>query len=322
MLDTYAATIDDIRGAAKRIAPYAHCTPVLTCSALNKLSGCELFFKCENFQKVGAFKFRGACNAIMQLTDAQAATGVVTHSSGNHAQAIALAAKLRGMDAHIVMPNNASRIKKEAVRGYGARIIECEPNTAARHTTADAVVEETGGVLIPPYDHPHIIAGQGTAALELLDAESDLDIIIAPIGGGGLMSGTCITAKALRPNITIIGAEPVGADDAARSLAADELIPIDTPDTICDGLLTSLGDMTWAIIRDHVTAILTADDDRVVQAMRLIWSRMKIIVETNSALALAIILSDEFRKLRADRNAQRVGVILTGGNVDLDNLPW
>lgn len=322
MLETYAATIDDIRAAARRIAPHAHRTPVLTCTAIDDIAGCSLHFKCENFQKVGAFKFRGACNAVMKLPDEIARRGVVTHSSGNHAQAIALAARLRGIDAHIVMPNNASRIKKDAVRGYGGRIVECEPNTAARHGTADRVVQETGGVLIPPYDHPDIIAGQGTAALELLEDAPDLDAVVAPIGGGGLMSGTSIAAKAINPDITIIGAEPTGADDAARSLAAGELIPIDTPNTICDGLLTSLGELTWRIIRDHVSEIITADDDATIEAMRLIWSRMKILIETNSALALAIILSDEFQALREQYSARRIGVILTGGNVDLDNLPW
>lgn len=323
---TYAATLDDVRAAAERIEPYAHRTPVLTCSTIDGMCGIEgvrLHFKCEPFQKVGAFKFRGACNAIMKLPDDEAQRGVVTHSSGNHAQAIALAAKLRGIAAHIVMSNNASRIKKDAVRGYGGRIVECEPNTASRHGTADRVAQETGAVLIPPYDHPDIIAGQGTAALELLEDVPELDAIIAPIGGGGLMSGTCIASKSIKPEIVVIGAEPSGADDAARSLAARKLIAMDNPDTICDGLLTSLGALTWPIIRDHVATIVTSDDRRVVETMRLVWSRMKVIIEPSSAVAVAAALATDLRKLSDEHGGMRnIGVILTGGNVDLDRLPW
>jgi len=323
---TYAATLDDVRAAAERIRPFAHRTPVLMCSTIDGMCGIEgvtLHFKCEPFQKVGAFKFRGACNAVMKLPDDQAQRGVVTHSSGNHAQAIALAAKLRGIPAHIVMPNNASAIKKSAVRGYGGRIVECEPNTESRHGTADRVAQETGAVLIPPYDHPDIIAGQGTAALELLEHVPDLDAIIAPIGGGGLMSGTCIASKAIKPGITIVGGEPKGADDAARSLAAGELIPMEQPDTICDGLLTSMGALTWPIIRDHVTSIITSSDERVIEMMRLVWTRMKVLIEPSCAVAVAAALSDAFKALSDERGGFRhVGIILTGGNVDLDRLPW
>lgn len=323
MLNTYAASLNDIKDAAERIAPYAHRTPVMTCSALNELAGCELFFKCEPLQKVGAFKFRGACNAIMKLSNEIARRGVVTHSSGNHAQAIALAAKLRGIQAHIVMPNNASKIKKAAVEGYGGIVIECEPNTHARHSTADRVTKETGGTLIPPYNHPDIIAGQGTAALELLEDIPNLDAIIAPIGGGGLMSGTSIAARSHNPKITIIGAEPTGADDAARSLAAGQLLDMEKPNTICDGLLTGMGDLTWPIIRDHVRTIITADDEEVIKAMRLVWMRMKLIIEPSSAVAVAAALSKSFRNLQSETGPLgRVGIILTGGNVDLDRLPW
>lgn len=323
MLATYAASLSDIKAAAQRIKPYAHRTPVLTCSAISDLAGCELFFKCEPFQKVGAFKFRGACNAVMKLPDEQAKRGVVTHSSGNHAQAIALAAKLRGIDAHIVMPNNASKIKKAAVQGYGGNVIECEPNTHSRHSTADRVAKETGATLIPPYNHPDIIAGQGTAALELLENIPNLDAIIAPVGGGGLMSGTCIAAKSINPDITIIGAEPTGADDAARSLAAGRIIEMEKPNTICDGLLTSMGELTWPIIRDHVRTIITSDDKKVIEAMRLVWMRMKVIIEPSSAVAVAAVFSDAFENLqRESGKLQRVGVILSGGNVDLDRLPW
>jgi len=248
-------TLDTVRQAAKCIEPYAHRTPVMTCAALDERAGRRVFFKCENFQKIGAFKFRGACNAVMNLADDVAARGVVTHSSGNHAQALALAAKLRGIEAHIVMPSSASPVKRAAVEGYGGTVYVCEPNERARQQRAEELVAETGGTLIPPFDHPHVIAGQGTATLELLDEVGTLDAIVAPIGGGGLMSGTCVAAKGIDPSIRLFGAEPAGADDAARSLAAGKLIPQTGPDTICDGLLTSLGELTWSIIRDHVEAI-------------------------------------------------------------------
>ncbi|MHC5022916.1 MAG: pyridoxal-phosphate dependent enzyme [Planctomycetota bacterium] len=316
---TYAADLDDVRAAAARIAAHAHRTPVLTCATLDDLAGRSLFFKCENFQRVGAFKFRGACNAIMGLSDALASRGVVTHSSGNHAQALALAARLRGIDAHIVMPRNAPGVKRRAVEGYGATVYECEPTLAARESVTEDVIAHTGATLIPPYDHPAIIAGQGTVALELMEQAPDLDAIIAPIGGGGLISGISIAATGLRPDIRIIGAEPAGADDAARSLAAGELIPQTDPRTICDGLLTSLGSKTWPIIRDHVERIVTVTDEQVIEAMRLIWERLKVIVETNCATTLAAALSDDVRSLDG---LERIGLVLTGGNVDLDHLPW
>lgn len=315
----YAADLNDIRDAVKRIAPFARRTPVMTSQALDAMAGRKILFKCEMFQRVGAFKFRGACNAIMKLPKDVAARGVVTHSSGNHAQAVALASKLRGIEAHIVMPKNSSAVKVRAVEGYGAAIYLCEPSTSAREGTAAEVAARTGATLIPPYNHPDIIAGQGTAALELLEERPDLDAIIAPVGGGGLMSGTCIASRGLKPDIRIIGAEPRGADDAARSLAAGKLIPQTAPDTIADGLLTSLGELTWAILRDHVERIITVSDEQIITAMRLVWERMKIIVEPSAATAVAVTLSDEFRALKG---LEAVGVILSGGNVDLDKLPW
>ncbi len=316
---TYVADLAAVGEAARRIAPYAHRTPVLTSGTLDDLARRRLFFKCENFQKVGAFKFRGACNAVMKLPDDQAARGVVTHSSGNHAQAIALACRLRGIEAHIVMPNNAMAVKREAVAGYGGHIYLCEPTPEGRHGMGLQVQRTTGAVLIPPFDHPDIIAGQGTAALELLDEQPDLDAIIAPVGGGGLMSGTCIAATGIKPDIGLFAAEPAGADDAARSLAAGRLIPQTGPDTICDGLLTSLGEQTWPIIRDHVRRVITPTDEQTIAAMRLVWERMKIIIEPSAAVAVAAVLTDEFKSLPG---LDRVGVIISGGNVALDRLPW
>jgi threonine dehydratase len=318
---SYAATIDDIREAAARIAPYAHRTPVMTSKTLDVMVGRSLFFKCEMFQRVGAFKFRGACNAIMKLPEEVAQRGVVTHSSGNHAQAVALTAKLRRIDSHIVMPKTSAAVKIRAVKAYGAQIHLCEPNTASRESTAQEVCQSTGATLIPSYNDPDVIAGQGTATLELLADHPDLDAIIAPIGGGGLMSGTCIAAKGVRRDIHIIGAEPKGADDAARSLAAGQLIPQTNPQTIADGLLTSLGELTWAIVRDHVERIITVSDEQIIAAMRLVWERMKIIVEPSAAVAVAVALSDDFKAIPRDE-ISRVGIILSGGNVDLDRLPW
>ena len=318
-MTTYAADITDVREAARRIAGVAHRTPVHTCTTLNTLAGCELFFKCEQFQKVGAFKFRGACNAVLQLDDTTAKRGVVTHSSGNHAQALALAARLRDIPARIVMPNNATPVKRRAVEGYGARVITCAPTQAAREGTTATVLKDAGGTLIPPYNHPHIIAGQGTAALELLEEVADLDAIVAPVGGGGLLAGTAVTARGLDPTLVVIGAEPLGADDAARSKAAGELIPQTEPKTIADGLLTSLGDLTFPIIRDQVEAIVTVREEEIIAAMRLLWERAKLLVEPSSAVALAAVLTADFK---ARPGLHRVGVILSGGNVNLDKLPW
>jgi threonine dehydratase len=305
----------DVRAAARRIAPHARRTPVMTSAALDRLSRLSLFFKCENFQRAGAFKFRGACNAVMKLPDEVAVRGVVTHSSGNHAQALALAARLRGIAADVVMPRNASPVKIRATGDYGARIHFCEPDQPSREGTAAAVVADTGGMLIPPYDHPDIVAGQGTAAMELLDEIAGLDSIIAPVGGGGLLSGTAIAARALSPAIRVFGAEPLGADDAARSLAAGMLLPQTAPDTVADGLLTGLSALTFSIIRSHVERIVTVDEQAIIAAMRLVWERMKIIIEPSSAVAVAAVLSEEF-----PADAARVGVILSGGNVDFERF--
>ncbi len=315
----YAVDISAVREAAKRIEPYVHHTPVMTSRSLDEQAGRALFFKCENLQKVGAFKMRGAANAVMKLADDVAARGVVTHSSGNFAQALALAAQLRGIAAHIVMPRTAPSVKRAAVEGYGATIYPCEPTLQARETTAAQVIEQTGGTLLHPFNHPDVIAGQGTCGLELLDEVPDLDAIIAPIGGGGLMSGICIAARGLNPTIRLFAAEPAGADDAARSMAAGELIPQTNPNTIADGLLTSLGDLTWPIVRDHVERVVVVDDEAIIAAMRMVWQRMKLIIEPSAATAVAAVLSEEFRSIDG---LKRVGIVLSGGNVDLDSLPW
>lgn len=315
----YAADLAAIRDAAGRIAGLAHVTPVMTCATLDRMAERSLFFKCENFQKVGAFKFRGACNAVRKLPEAVAVHGVVTHSSGNHAQALALAAKLRGIPAHIVMPRNATPAKRRAVEGYGARVIECEPTLPAREETAAAVLAETGGTLISPYNHPDVIAGQGTVALELLEQVPGLDAIVAPVGGGGLVSGVAIAARGLAPAVRVFAAEPLGADDAARSRAAGRLLPQAAPQTIADGLLTSLGDLTWPVIRDLVEQVVTVTEDEIVRAMRLMWERAKLLIEPSSAVAVAAVLTDAFRRLDGLR---RVGVVLSGGNANLDRLPW
>ncbi len=318
-MSRYAADLEAVRDAHARIAPYAHRTPVMTCSTLDRLAGRKLFFKCENFQKVGAFKFRGACNAVLRLSAEAGSHGVVTHSSGNHAQALALAASIRGLAAHIVMPSNAPAIKRRAVEGYGAKVYPCEPTLTAREALAAQVIEQIGATLIPPYDHPDIIAGQGTMALELMEQAERLDAIVAPIGGGGMISGISIAAKGLSPGVRIFAAEPVGADDAARSVAAGRLIPQTAPNTVADGLLTSLGEHTWPIVRDHVEHVITVTDEQIIAAMRLVWERMKIIIEPSAAVAVAAVLGDEFRSLEG---ITRVGVVLSGGNVDLDRTLW
>jgi threonine dehydratase len=312
-----APTIADIEAAATRIAPYAHHTPVLTCRALDALCDAELYFKCENFQKVGAFKFRGAVNAVFSLSDAEARSGVATHSSGNHAQALALAARLRGITATIVMPDNAPRVKREAVAGYGAEIVPCRPTLQAREDGLAEVVSRTGAAFIHPYDDERVIAGQGTAALELCTEVPNLDVVTTPVGGGGLLSGTALSVQALNPDCAVIAAEPAGADDAWRSLQAGKIIPSHDPHTIADGLLTSLGEKTFPIIQRLVQDIVTVEDTAIVTAMKLIWERMKIVVEPSAAVPLAAIMSarDRFP-------GRRIGVILSGGNVDLDRLPW
>jgi threonine dehydratase/serine racemase len=318
-VNPYAVDLQAVREASARIAGRAHRTPVATCATLDRLAGLRLFFKCEHLQKVGAFKFRGALNAVLKLPDEVARRGVVTHSSGNHAQALALAARLRGIPAYIVMPQSALEVKRRAVEDYGGRVVLCEPNLQAREATAAAVQAETGATLIHPYDHPDVIAGQGTAALELLEQVPDLDSVITPVGGGGLLSGTCIAAKGLKPSVRVFGAEPLGADDVARSLAAGTLIPQTGPRTIADGLLTSLGQLTWPVIRDQVEAVVTVTDEEIVRAMRLAWERAKLLIEPSSAVAVAAALADAFR---ARPGLGRVGVVLSGGNANLDRLPW
>lgn len=318
-MTNYAADLPSIRAAVERIRGLAHRTPIATCATLDRLAGRSLFFKCEQLQKVGAFKFRGACNAVMRLKKDEASRGVITHSSGNHAQALALAAKMRGIPAQIVMPANASPVKRRAVEDYGGKVIECAPTLEARETTTAKVMTESGTTLIPPYNHPDIIAGQGTVALELLEQVPELDAVIAPVGGGGLVSGICIAGKAIKPSLRIFAAEPAGADDAARSLASGILVPQTAPKTIADGLLTSLGDLTWPIIRDHVEKIVTVSEEQIITAMRLAWERAKLLIEPSSAVALAAVLAEEFKTLSGLR---RIGIILSGGNVNLDRLPW
>lgn len=303
--------------AHKRIKTLINKTPVLTGTSLNSITGNKLFFKCENFQKVGAFKFRGASNAVSFLSDEEKQNGVATHSSGNHAQAIALAAKMNNIPAYIVMPSNSPEVKKKAVAGYGAEITFCEPTLEARESTLENVITKTQATFIHPYDNANVIAGQGTAAYELLQEVDDLDYIIAPVGGGGLLSGTLLAAHGLSPHTKVIAAEPEGADDAFRSLQSGKINPSVNPKTICDGLLTSLSPLTFSIIQQHIDRIVTVSDNSVIKAMRLIWERMKIIVEPSSATVLALLLENKI-----DLKDKRIGLILSGGNVDLSKLPW
>lgn len=310
-------TFADIEKAHERIRPYIHRTPVMTSKSINEIVGAELFFKCENLQKVGAFKFRGACNSVFSLSEEEARNGVCTHSSGNHAAALALAARMRGIPAYIVMPENAPQIKKVAVAGYGAQITFCEPTLAARESTLKQVAEKTGATEIHPYNYFNVICGQGTAAKELIEETGQLEVVMAPVGGGGLLSGTALSTKALLPNARVIAAEPAGADDAFRSFYSKTLHPSVAPKTIADGLLTSLGSLTFPIVLENVDQIVTVSEDNIVAAMRMIWERMKIIIEPSSAVPLAAILEN-----KADVKGNKVGIILSGGNVDLGKLPF
>lgn len=310
-------TIDEIRAAHSRISPFAHRTPVLSSKQVNDKVGGEIFFKCENFQKVGAFKFRGACNAVFSLGDEEASKGVATHSSGNHAQALALAAKLKGIPAYVVMPENAPKVKVKAVKEYGAEITFCESTLAARESTLKQVVDRTGALFIHPYNDSRIIAGQGTAAIELIEDHPDLDIIIVPVGGGGLLSGTAIAAKAMNPNIKVFGAEPSEADDAYQSFRSGNLIPSVNPNTIADGLRTSLGELPFSIIKEQVDDIVTVSEASIVQAMKYVWERLNMIIEASCAVPVSAVFEG---KIPVQGN--RIGIIITGGNVDLDNLPW
>ena len=313
----YIPTLEDMQTARKRIEPYIHRTPVLTSRMLDELSGAQLFFKCENLQKAGAFKARGASNAVFGLTDEQAARGVATHSSGNHGTCLSYAAGRRGIPCTVVMPHTAPQAKKDAVRGYGGRVVECEPSTSSREAVFAQVVAETGAEFVHPYNDPRVIAGQGTCSAELIEQVADLDAVIAPIGGGGMISGTCLTLSNLAPQIKIYAAEPEQADDAYRSFKAGHIIADDAPNTVADGLKVPLKELTWHFVQNNVTDILTVSEQEIIDAMKLIWKRMKIVMEPSSAVPLATILKNP--EIFAGK---RVGVIITGGNVDLDKLPW
>lgn len=311
---------NDILEAQKRIKSYIHCTPILTSTSLNSIFGCNLFFKCENFQKVGAFKIRGACNAVFSLNENEIKNGVATHSSGNHAAALALAAKIRNIPSYVVMPVTSANAKKKVVENYGGKIIYCEPTLKAREEALKKLIKKTGALFIHSYDNYSVIAGQATCAKEIYDelnSSVNLDYIIVPVGGGGLLSGTCLTTKYFSPSTKVIGAEPEGADDAFRSLRDNIIYPSANPKTICDGLLTQLSERTFSVIKKNVYKIITVKEDSIIYCMRLIWERMKIIIEPSSAVTLAVVLES-----KTEFQNKNVALIITGGNVDLDNLPW
>ena len=310
-------SLQDVLQAAQRIKPYIHRTPVMTNESLNQEVGAQVFMKCENLQKVGAFKFRGASNAVWSLTDEEAARGVVTHSSGNHAQALALAAKMRGIPAYIVMPSNAPQVKKNAVAGYGGQITFCEPTLEARESTMEGIRLRTGASVVHPYNDERVMAGQGTAALELLEDVPNLGVIIAPVGGGGLLSGTSIAATETKKGIRVIAAEPEMADDAFRSMQAGRIIPSQNPKTIADGLLTSLGALTYPVIKERVEQVVTVSEAGIVDSMKFVWERAKIVIEPSAATVIAVLWEKKI-----DLSGLKVGVILSGGNVDLEKLPW
>ena len=307
---------DRIRAAHERIRPYIHRTPVLTSSRLDEANGAKLFFKCENLQKIGAFKARGATNAVFSLDDATAKRGVATHSSGNHGTALARAAKLRGIPAHIVMPKNSAKVKVRAVESYGAHVVFCEPNDAARETACADVIAKTGATLIHSFENEDVMAGQGTAAIELLE-DVNADVVMCPVGGGGLLSGTAVAAKSMRPNIKVVAAEPANADDTAQSFHAGKRVVTEKKFTIADGLRTNVGEQTFPIIEHYVDQVVTVSEEAIVSAMRTIWETMKIVIEPSAAVPYAAIAEKKI-----DAAGKRVGIILTGGNVDLDALPW
>jgi threonine dehydratase len=309
--------LDSIHAAHERIRAYIHRTPVLTSSRLDGASGASLLFKCENFQKIGAFKARGATNAVFALDNAIARRGVATHSSGNHGAALARAAKLRGIPAHIVMPSNSAKVKVRAVESYGAHIVFCEPTEEARETTCAEIIKKTGATLIHSFENENVIAGQGTAAMELLEDVADLDVLMCPVGGGGLLAGTAVAAKSMRPKIKVIAVEPANADDAAQSFRAGRRLGTEKKFTIADGLRTNVGEPNFAIIQRYVDDIVTVNEQAIVSAMRTIWETMKIVIEPSAAVPYAAILERAI-----DVDGKRVGIILTGGNVDLDSLPW
>lgn len=313
----------DVRAAATRIRPHAKRTPTLTSSSLDARFGARLFFKCENFQRTGAFKFRGACNAVFAMPDALAQRGVATHSSGNHAAALALAAQLRGVRCQVAMPRDAAAVKQAAVAGYGAAIRLCEPTLEAREATLEAIVAETGATVVHPYDDRRVIAGQGTAAQELIEQAPPLDLVLTPIGGGGLTAGTALVVAALAPKARMVAVEPAGADDACRSFHAGKRLPSTAPRTIADGLLTSVGVRNFALMQRFVDDVVTVGEDAIVAAMRLLWERMKLVIEPSAAVPLAALLEDRLAGLAKSGTAKpRIGIVLSGGNVDLDRLPW
>jgi threonine dehydratase len=317
MIISEQPSLEVIKSAAIRIQSYIHRTPVMRSAFLDGLSKSILFFKCENFQKAGAFKSRGAMNAILSLTPDELLRGVATHSSGNHAQALARAAQIVGTKSYIVMPENAPKVKVAAVEHYNGKIFFCEPTLAARESTLQKVVGQTGADLIHPYNDYRVIAGQATAGLELIEQIPNLDLILCPVGGGGLLSGTALTLRYLSPSTKLIGCEPLGADDAQRSFKSNILCPSVNPKTIADGLLTSLGSLTFPIIMNYVSDIITVNDDEIIQAMKYVWERMKIIIEPSAAVPLAVALSGKI-----DLTGLKVGIIFSGGNVDVNNLPW
>jgi threonine dehydratase len=313
----YIPTLEDMLAARERIEPHIHRTPIMTSQALNRLTGAELFFKCENLQKAGAFKARGAANAVFGLSDEQAERGVATHSSGNHGTCLSYAAGRRGIGCTVVMPRTAPQVKKDAVRGYGGRVIECEPSTTSREAVFAEVMAETGAEFVHPYNDHRVIAGQATCSAELLEQVDNLDAVIAPIGGGGMISGTCLTLSNLAPGLSIYAAEPEQADDAFRSFKAGHIIADDAPQTVADGLKVPLKDLTWHFVQRNVTDILTTAEHEIIDAMRVTWLRLKLVMEPSSAVPLAAILKNP--QVFAGK---RVGVIITGGNVDVDMLPW
>lgn len=312
-----ALNLESIRTAHQTIRPYIHRTPVLTNSWLNDACGASLFFKCENFQKIGAFKARGATNAVFSLDDEAARRGVATHSSGNHGAAVARAAKLRGVPAHIVMPSNSAKVKIRAVQAYGAEVVFCEPTEQSREFECAEVINKTGATMIHSFENEHVIAGQGTAAMELLEDVPDLDVIMCPVGGGGLLSGTAIAAKSMRPEIKVIAVEPQNADDAAQSFHAGRRLVTEKKFTIADGLRTNIGEPNFPIIQRYVDDIVTVSEEAIVSAVRTIWETMKIVIEASSAVPYAAIAESKI-----DVVGKRIGIILTGGNIDLDALPW
>ena len=310
-------TFTDIVDAHVRVHQFAHRTPVFTSESIDRIVGGKIYFKCENFQKAGAFKFRGAINAVMSLTDEAAQRGVGTHSSGNHAAALALAANMRGIAAHVVMPKNAPDIKKKAAAGYGALIYFCEPTLEARESALNRIISETGAIEIHPYNNFEVIAGQGTAVKELLEAEPDLGTVLVPVGGGGLLSGSALSVRHLAPGAKLIACEPEGADDAYQSFIKGEIVPSTNPKTIADGLLTSLGELNFAIIKEKVDQIVTVTEASIIEAMRLVWERMKIIIEPSSAVPLAAVI-----EAKIDPRNKKTGIIVSGGNLDLETLPF